>query len=138
MVGVKTAMDYYKADLTLQGPLSKDQLIDRTNGVDFKMATQYKDTRWSIGFFENHSREEWVKLLGIEYVALRVIAPANKENRITVLFTIQELRDNWYVHYHGFEWNDDLEQKYNQSNTKYLAKGQGLNHNKNIVINESI
>ena len=77
---------------------------------------KHKDKGWTIGFFESHPREDWVKFLGDRYVALKVISPANKEKKVTVLFTIEELRNNLYVHYHGFEWNDKLEDNYVQSN----------------------
>ena len=116
----KTAMDYYEADLTLQGTLSREKLIGRTDELDFNMSIVHKD-EWSIGFIDNHPREDWVPFLGDGYVAFQIKKSKNGDFKRNVLFTIEELRNNLYVHYHGYVWTEKFEDHYKQINAKIKA-----------------
>jgi len=107
----KTAMDHYLADLTLQGPLDRQKIIDRTNELDFNMAQLYKG-KWKISFIQTHPREEWIKYLGDQYVAFKVKSRDRGDSTEMALFTIEELRKNLYVHVHGYVWSEKFEKHF--------------------------
>jgi hypothetical protein len=109
----KTAQERYREDIAKQGELNVNELIDRSSHISVLLSAKYG---LKMGSIEHGDRSEWLPYVGPEYVAIPIKHPMSKTDKIKVLFHIDELRSNQYVHLHGHEWNDELEQRYQESN----------------------
>jgi hypothetical protein len=111
--GGKTAQERYRQDIAKQGELNTNELIDRSSHISVLLSANHG---LKMGAIEHGDRREWLPYLGPEYVSIPIKHPLSKTDKIKVLFHIDELRSNAYVHLHGHEWNDELEKRYQESN----------------------
>jgi hypothetical protein len=109
----KTAQERYREDIAKQGELNANELIDRSSHISVILSVKHG---LKMGAIEHGDRKEWLPYLGPEYVAIPIKHPMSKTDKIKVLFHIDELRSNQYVHLHGKEWSDFFEEKYQESN----------------------
>ena len=109
----KSAQERYREDIAKQGELNANELIDRSAHISVLLSINHG---LKMGAIEHGDRREWLPFLGPDYVAIPIKHPLSKTDKIKVLFHIDELRSNEYVHLHGYEWNEDREQKYQESN----------------------
>jgi len=109
----KTAKQRYLEDLTLQGPLNSDDLIRRTSLLQVQIGV---DNDVSTSLITNGERHEWVQYTGPDYLALQIKHPRSKLDKTKVIFHIDELRNNLYVHLHGHEWTEAFEDRYQETN----------------------
>ena len=115
--GKENIQESYRRDLSKQGDLNTEDLMTRTTKTNSMLTEKYGV---KLGIFRFGEREDWVKYMGTEYVTLQIKHPRSKLNKIKVLFHIDELRQNLYVHLHGKEWSDVLEKSYKVSNEKSM------------------
>ncbi len=111
-----STQESYRKDLSKQGELNTDELLERTSAVNLNLYEKYGV---EIGIFRFKKREDWIQYTGPDFVAIRIKHPMSKNDKVNVLFHIDELRQNLYVHLHGFVWSEELEQKYVRSNTGF-------------------
>ena len=90
-------------------------LIRRTNEVQKALHEKFGTSPTVIEF---EPRSVWGKILGPEYVAIKIPHPRNKSAKTNVLFTIDELRSNVYSNIHGIRWNSAYEKKYKEANMR--------------------
>jgi len=110
-----SAQEAYRKDLSLQGELSAIELLDRTSKVNVIINEKFGEEAY-IGIFRVGERKDWIRFTGPEYVALPIKHPMSKTDKVKVLFHIEELRQNLYVHLHGHVWSEELEERYRKSN----------------------
>jgi hypothetical protein len=108
-----SSQEMYRKDLSKQGELNAQDLIQRTSKLNLVLNEKFGA---EIGIFRFGSREDWIRFTGPDYVAIPIKHPMSKTDKIKVLFHIEELRNNLYVHLHGHLWNEELEKRYNDSN----------------------
>ncbi len=111
--GGKTDQERYRQDIAKQGELNANDLIDRSSHISVLLSVNHG---LKMGAIEHGDRKEWLPYLGPDYVAIPIKHPMSKTDKIKVLFHIDELRNNLYVHLHGHVWNDKLEEQYQESN----------------------
>ncbi len=103
----------YRQNLARQGELNTNELMDRTAHISVMLSIKYNIM---MSVIEQGEREEWLPLIGPDYVAIPIKHPLSKTDKTKVLFHIDELRSNQYVHLHGHEWSEHHESKYQESN----------------------
>ena len=103
----------YRKDLSKQGELNPNELMERTSKLNMILKDKYGV---KIGIFRFGKRHDWVQYTGPNYIALPIKHPMSKTEKIKVLFHIDELRNNLYVHLHGHVWSEEAENKYIEMN----------------------
>lgn len=115
--GKENLQESYLRDLSKQGDLNTQDLLSRTTQVNSVISGKFGV---EIGIFRFKDRVEWIQYTGPEYVALPIKHPRSRLDKIKVLFHIDELRQNLYVHLHGKEWSEKREKEYQKSNKTYV------------------
>lgn len=105
--------EMYRKDLGKQGDLNTEELMARTSKLNLILNEKYGV---DIGIFRFGNRHDWIRYTGPNYVAIPIKHPRSKTDKVKVLFHIDELRNNLYVHLHGHVWSDKLEEQYVNSN----------------------
>ena len=105
--------EMYRKDLGKQGDLNTQDLMDRTTKINLVLTEQYGV---DVGIFRFQDRSNWIKYTGPDYIAIPIKHPMSKTDKIKVLFHIDELRNNLYVHLHGHVWNEKFENQFVNSN----------------------
>ena len=105
--------EMFRKDLGMQGDLNTQDLLDRTSKINVMLNEKFGV---EIGVFRFKERHEWIQYTGPDYIAIPIKHPMSKTDKVKVLFHIDELRQNLYVHLHGHMWNEQFENQFVDSN----------------------